>query len=101
LKAYNNTLKNHEKNKEKYDKNKINLEFNVNDQVYVENGNKLNRHKLDEIRIGPFPIIKKLSRTMYRVACGPLERDKRLFFHISKFALPDCYTNEDSENSDL
>lgn len=76
-------MRNHEINKKRYDKNRIKKEFNVGDLVYVENGNKLNRHKLAEIRIGPFPIIEKLSKTVYRVECGDSNHGKRLF-HISK-----------------
>lgn len=41
--AYRNSLRNHEYNKSRYDKNRKNLNLNINDLVYVENGSKLNR----------------------------------------------------------
>ena len=37
-----------------FDKNRIMHEFEEGDQVYISNGNKLNRNKLDEIRKGPY-----------------------------------------------
>lgn len=49
--AYLNSLRNHEYNKRRYDKNKIEKTFEKGEKVYVENGNKLNRQKLDPIRI--------------------------------------------------
>ena len=58
--ALQNSIKNHERNKRRYDNNRIDLELDVNDMIYVENGNKLNRGKLDEICIGPFPITEKV-----------------------------------------
>jgi len=48
-------------------KTRIDHTFQDNDLVYIENGNKMNRNKLDEIRSGPFRIIKKISNTIYEV----------------------------------
>lgn len=68
--AYKNSQRNHEYNKSRYDKNREDLNLSVNDLVYVENGARLNRKKLDEIRLGPFPIIRKISNTIYEVDSG-------------------------------
>ena len=38
--------------------------------VYVTNGNRLNRKKMDEIRIGPFEIEKKISDSIYKINTG-------------------------------
>ena len=86
LETHMNTLQNHNKNETKYYKNKINNEFKVGDLIYVENRKELNRHKLAEVGIGAFPIIQKLSKTIYKVACGLKEYQKKLF-HISNVKL--------------
>lgn len=81
--AFQNSLKNHMYNKKRYDKNRTRASFAISDLVFVENGNKLNREKLHELRIGPFPIVEKVSDSVYRVKCGPSKKNIRLF-HISK-----------------
>ncbi len=53
------------------------------DEVYVSSGNKLNRDKLDEIRVGPFMICEKLSKTVNRLGKGN-KKSEELNFHISK-----------------
>ncbi len=81
--AFENSLKDHERNKARYDKNKIVHDFEVSDLVYLENGNRLNREKLDEIRIGPFPISEKISNSIFRIDTNSKKGDKGTF-HISK-----------------
>ena len=66
-----------------YDKNRKIKEFKVGELVYVENGNRLNRKKLDELRIGPFEIIEKLSDSIYRIDTGHKKAESNLF-HITK-----------------
>ncbi|KAF0759011.1 Integrase catalytic domain-containing protein [Aphis craccivora] len=61
--AYKNIIKSYDYNKKLFDKNRKDMEFNVGDMVYVENGNKLNRRKLDELRIGP-SFINVVSRSV-------------------------------------
>ena len=68
--AFERSKKSHERNKIYYDKNKKDATFEVGEMVYVENGNKLNRKKLDEIRIGPFPIIRKLGEYVFEIETG-------------------------------
>lgn len=51
--------------------------------VYIENGNKLNRKKLDELRIGPFRITEKISSSIYRINTER-KRAKTNLFHITK-----------------
>jgi len=65
------------------DKTRIDHTFQENDLVYIENGNKMNRNKLDEIRSGPFRIIKKLSNSIYEVE-GAKSRKETNFYHSSK-----------------
>jgi transposase InsO family protein len=81
--AYKNSAKNHELNKKRVDQNRKVCNLEVGDLVYVENGNKLNRNKLDEVRIGPYPIIQKISNSIVIVQCGPRKLNTRQF-HISK-----------------
>jgi len=65
--ALKNTIISHSYNKKLFDKNRKHFEFDIGDKVFVENGNKLNRKKLDELKIGPYEIIEKLSNSIYRV----------------------------------
>lgn len=81
--AFKNSVKNHELNKIRYDKNKVNNSFNVDDFVFVEKGNILNRNKLDEIRSGPYRIISKLSDSIFQVDSGGKKVDSNIF-HVSK-----------------
>ncbi|XP_044737633.1 uncharacterized protein LOC123299331 [Chrysoperla carnea] len=81
--ALQKTIKSHEYNKRLFDKNRKEHEFNEGDLVYVENGNKLNRKKLDELRIGPFEIIEKVSNSIYRIKTGRRNEETSLF-HITK-----------------
>lgn len=73
----------HERNKKYFDKNKISGFFDIGEQIYVENGNKLNRKKLDEIRVGPYTVVRKLSETVYEIDTGGKKHNRRLY-HSSK-----------------
>jgi transposase InsO family protein len=81
--AFENTLRYHNYNKAIYDKCKCDVNFTVGDTVFVDNGSKLNRNKLDNVRISPFPISRKVSNNVFEVIVnnGPL--GKRLY-HASK-----------------
>lgn len=81
--ALENTIKNHNYNKSIYDQGREHFNFNVGDMIYVENGNKLNRKKLDELKIGPYEIVEKLSNSIYRINTGHRKAESNLF-HISK-----------------
>lgn len=81
--ALENTIRSHKYNKEIYDKNRKHSEFNVGDMVFVENGNKLNKNKLDELKIGPYEIMEKVSNSIFRINTGH-RRSKPHLFHISK-----------------
>lgn len=81
--ALKNTIKSHNYNKKIFDKNRIQYDFKEEDWVYVENGNRLNRKKLDELKIGPFKIIEKLSNTIFRIDTGHKKCESNLF-HITK-----------------
>ncbi|BES91012.1 Retrotransposon protein [Nesidiocoris tenuis] len=81
--AFENTLKYHMYNKHLYDKNKCDVNFAIGDSVYVDNGNKLNRNKLDNLRIGPFPISRVISNNVYEITVNHGPSGKRLY-HASK-----------------
>ena len=81
--AYSNTLKNHEENKNRLSRNRKIYEFKVGDLVYVEVANAMNRHKLGEIRLGPFPIIEKRSANIYVIRIDGRKRSSQLY-HVSK-----------------
>lgn len=78
-----NTIKSHNYNKTKFDLRRKEPDFEVGDKVYVENGNKLNRKKLDEIRSGPYQIIKKISNSIYEIDTGHKKKESNLF-HVTK-----------------
>lgn len=82
-KALQNTIKSHTYNKQLFDKHRKDHEFNENDMVYIENGDRLNRKKLDELRIGPYKIIEKISNSIYRINTGHRKTESNLF-HVSK-----------------
>lgn len=77
------TRKSHDYNKSRYDKNRINYEFEEGDMVYIMNKNKLNRKKLEEIRTGPFKIEKKISNSIYKISTNS-KRSTRGLYHITK-----------------
>lgn len=79
--ALRNTVKNHEYNKKLYDYGKNKIDFRIGDKVFVDNGNKLNREKLDILRIGPFRIIKQLSNNIFEVM---LSNGCTRLYHASK-----------------
>lgn len=81
--ALEKSIKSHNYNKQQFDKNRKQFEFKVGDLVYVENGNRLNRKKLDELKIGPFEIIEKLSNSIYKINTGYKKSESNLY-HITK-----------------
>lgn len=81
--AFEKSVKSHEYNKMIRDKNRTHHNFNTGDMVYVENGHKLNRRKLDELRIGPFRIEEKISHSIYKIDTGHKKLESNLF-HITK-----------------
>ena len=63
----------------------------MGDRVYVENGARLNRKKLSELRIGPYQLIEQLSPLIYRLDTGKRRGENNLF-HKNKLvpeALPE------------
>ena len=81
--VYKNTIKSHDYNKKLFDKNRKDMKFNVGDMVYVKIENKLNRRKLDELRIGPYEIIERISNSIYRINTGHKKSESNNF-HITK-----------------
>jgi len=81
--ALNNSMKNFEQNKLRVDKTRQEDQFIEGDYVYIQNGNKLNRDKLDEVRKGPHQILKKISTSIYEVDSEKKNKSGSLF-HISK-----------------
>lgn len=96
IKALENTKKSHKYNKGIYDKNRKHVEFKVGDTVLVENGNRLNRRKLDELKIGPFEIMEKISDSIFKINTGHRRSNPQLF-HISKLTpIPQVQEEEDA-----
>ena len=81
--ALENTIKSHNYNKEIFDRHRKECNLEAGDRVYVENGNRLNRKKLDELKIGPFKIVKKISNSIYEVDTGRKKAESNLY-HITK-----------------
>jgi len=83
--AFLNSLRNHEENRLRINKRKdLEYVFKVGEMVYIDNGNKLNREKLDEIRSGPFPIVRKISSSIFVVDTGSKKNADQNIYHISK-----------------
>lgn len=81
--AFLRSKKSHNLNKEIFDKNRINYKFEKGDMVYVMASNKLNRSKMDEIRIGPFKIVEMISDSICRIDTGRGKASLGLY-HITK-----------------
>ncbi|XP_028179433.1 uncharacterized protein LOC114366688 [Ostrinia furnacalis] len=81
--AFERSILSHEYNKRVMDRDRKHFNFNKGDMVYVENGHKLNRKKLDELRIGPFKIEEKISQSIYKINTGHKKLESNLF-HITK-----------------
>ncbi|KAK7591003.1 hypothetical protein V9T40_002616 [Parthenolecanium corni] len=81
--AFINSQKNHFLNKKRYDRNKREPIFQVGQLVFVHHGNSLNRNKLDEIRTGPYKILKRISNCLFEVDSGYQKKESNIY-HISK-----------------
>jgi hypothetical protein len=81
--AFERSMKNFEINKSRVDKTRRRHIFLPGDEVYVANGNKLNRRKLSPVRVGPYKIIKQISSTFYELDCGKKKKASN-FFHSTK-----------------
>lgn len=81
LLAVNNSIRYHNYNKRRYDEQRQEHNFEAGDLVYVENSNRLNRRKLDEVRLGPYKIEKKT--TIFKIETGHRKKESNLF-HTSK-----------------
>lgn len=96
--ALRRSIKSHDYNKKLFDENRKLFEFNVGDRVYIENGNRLNRKKLDEIRVGPFTIIEKISNSIYKIKTGRRRSEEGLF-HSTKL-IPISKMEEESTDEE-
>ncbi|XP_039312410.1 uncharacterized protein LOC120359337 [Solenopsis invicta] len=96
--ALERTIKSHDYNKKLFDKNRKHHEFNTGDMVYIENGNRLNRKKLDDLRIGPLEIIEKISNSIYRIKTNRKKSGTSLF-HITKL-IPISDIDKDADEED-
>lgn len=97
--ALKNTIRSHKYNKQLFDKNRKQHEFGKGDLVYVENGNRLNRKKLDELKIGPFQILEKISDSIYKINTGHRKSESNLF-HITKLIpIEEGKSKEEEEES--
>lgn len=81
--ALENSKKINIKNKFYYDKHVKKIDYKIGDLVYIQQGNKLNRDKLDVIRSGPYKIKEKISDTIYLIDSRYRKNESNLF-HASK-----------------
>ena len=81
--AFKNSARNFEINKQKYGKKRREHEFKIGDTVFTHNGNRMNRNKLEEIRKGPFKILRKISNSIYEVDNGN-RRSEGNFFKLAR-----------------
>ena len=58
----------------------------------MESGNKLNKKKLDELRLGPYKKIKKISDTIFMLDTG--DRREKNYYHISKLVAAVGHPND-------
>ena len=80
--AFRNSLRDHQRNKSRVDRQRREKSFKEGDLVYIHNGSKLNRGKLGEVRLGPFRVTERISNSMYRVACGKRKSESNVFHAI-------------------
>ena len=83
--AFINSSKNFEENKTRIDKHRVTYSFQTGDLVYIENGNKINRNKMDQVRVGPFKVLRRISNSIYELDCGKKRRESN-YFHSSKLS---------------
>lgn len=83
--VFKNTIKSHNYNKKIFDLHREEYKLEVGDRVYVENGNRVNRKKMDELRIGPYKVLKKISNSIYEVDTGHKKTESNLY-HITKLS---------------
>lgn len=95
--ALENSIKYHTYNKQRFDKNRKDYKFNLGQLVYIENGNRLNRKKLDELRIGPYNILEKISNSIYKIDTGHRKSESNLF-HITKLIPASDFANTEEED---
>lgn len=81
--ALQRTKQSHNYNKKIFDKSRKQWEFNVGDMVFVENSNRPNRKKLDELKTGSYKILKKISNSMYEIDTRHKKTESNMF-HITK-----------------
>lgn len=90
--AFLRSKKSHELNKAIFDKNRINYKFQKGDMVYIMDCNKLNRFKMDELRIGPFEIEEMISDSLCRINTGKNKKSLGLY-HVTKLIPQLDYSN--------
>ena len=78
IQALINSWNDFKRNKERIDANRRTESIEVGDYVFVENGNKLNRNKLAEIRAGPFRVIRRVSESMFEIDCGKKKKEANI-----------------------
>ena len=77
--AFKNSTRNFKINKQKYNKKRREHEFKIGDMVFTHNGKKMNINKLEEIRKGPFIILRRISNSIYEVDNGNRGSEGNLF----------------------
>lgn len=68
-----------------YNNHRKDYNFEVGDLVYIENGKRHNRKKLDALRIRPYKILNKISNSIYEV--DVVLRAESYFYQILKLSI--------------
>lgn len=80
--AFANSVKSHNYNKHLIDRKRKHHDFKEGDFVYVEHTSKIN-NKLDELRLGPLKIVRKISNSIFELDTGHRKKESNMY-HISK-----------------
>lgn len=89
--AFENSVKSHNYNKKIFDKNRKEYDLKIGDLVYIENGNKLNRRKTEELKIGPFKVLDKISNVIFKIDTGHKKTESNLFHMTKLIPCNNCY----------
>lgn len=77
--TFENTIQSHKYIKKIFDLHREEYKLVIGDRVYGENGNRLNRKKMDGLRIRPYYILKKISNSIYEVETRHKKAESNLY----------------------
>lgn len=90
--AFLRSKKLHELNKAIFNKNRIDYKFQEGDMAYIMDCNKINRSKMDVIRIAPFPKEEMMLDSLCRINTGKNKKSLG-FYRVTKLVPRYDYSN--------